>query len=135
MTGDMNLATLFQTMEPVLNAGRFGFAVLEDRAKLAELDPIMSFQEAEGITVILPWEDAAASGRSPEFESCWITLNVQSALEAVGFLAHIATRLAALKMVVNPVAGYHHDHLFLPYDRAADAMAELKKIVAEARAA
>ena len=52
-----------------------------------------------------------------------ITLNIHSSLEAVGFLAAITARLAAAGMGVNPVAGYFHDHLFVPAERAEDAMA------------
>jgi hypothetical protein len=31
-------------------------------------------------------------------------------------------------MGVNPVAGYFHDHLFVPQDRADDAMAVLAEL-------
>lgn len=51
-----------------------------------------------------------------------ITLNVHSSLDAVGFMAVIATGLAAEGMGVNPVAGFHHDHTFVPEGRAEDAM-------------
>lgn len=57
-----------------------------------------------------------------------ITLEVHSALEAVGFIATISAALAARSMAVNPVAGYFHDHLFVPQDRADDAMAVLAEL-------
>ena len=56
-----------------------------------------------------------------------ITLNIHSALDAVGFIAKIASRLAELDMGVNPVAGFYHDHLFIPVKRAEDAMMELSR--------
>ena len=55
-----------------------------------------------------------------------ITLNVHSALDAVGFLAAVATALSERGIGVNPVAGYYHDHLFIPADRAEEAMAVLE---------
>ena len=55
---------------------------------------------------------------------------MHSALEAVGFLARITQRLAGLNMGVNPVSGFYHDHLFVPDDRADDAMAELQRMIA-----
>ena len=61
-----------------------------------------------------------------------ITLNVHSALDAVGFLARVTTRLASLGMGVNPVAGYFHDHLFVPVDRAEEAMTALHEMAREA---
>ena len=51
-----------------------------------------------------------------------ITLNVHSALEAVGFIAKIASALAAQGMGVNPVSGFYHDHLFIPDGREQDAL-------------
>ncbi|RVD48425.1 ACT domain-containing protein, partial [Mesorhizobium sp. M2D.F.Ca.ET.140.01.1.1] len=63
-----------------------------------------------------------------------ITLNIHSSLEAVGFLAAITTRLAAAGMSVNPVSAFYHDHLFVPAERAEEAMAILAKLVEESRA-
>jgi hypothetical protein len=56
-----------------------------------------------------------------------ITLNVFSALDAVGFLAAVTARLANAGISVNPVSGFHHDHLFVPADRAEEAMRLLVK--------
>jgi hypothetical protein len=36
-------------------------------------------------------------------------------------------------MGVNPVSGYFHDHLFVPADRAEEAMAMLQALAAENR--
>ena len=57
-----------------------------------------------------------------------ITLEVQSSLAAVGFIARIATELARHGMGVNPVAGFFHDHLFVPEDRAEEALAVLRRL-------
>ncbi|MEL6319244.1 MAG: ACT domain-containing protein, partial [Cyanobacteria bacterium J06626_14] len=38
------------------------------------------------------------------------------------------TRLSQAGISVNPVAGYYHDHLFVPNDRAMDAMTILKEL-------
>jgi hypothetical protein len=62
-----------------------------------------------------------------------ITLNVHSSLDAVGFLAAITTRLAAAGMGVNPISAFFHDHLFVPAERADEAMAILKTLAAENR--
>jgi len=62
-----------------------------------------------------------------------ITLNIHSSLEAVGFLAAITTRLASAGMGVNPVSAFYHDHLFVPADRADEAMALLTQLAEESR--
>ena len=95
------------------------------------LNPVMVFREREGDTLILLEEKAAAAGLSSAFPSRMITLNIHSSLDAVGFLAAITTRLAAAGMGVNPVSAYFHDHLFVPAERADEAIAILKGIVNE----
>ena len=57
-----------------------------------------------------------------------ITLTVHSALDAVGFLAAITARLAEAGISVNAVSAFHHDHLFVPVDRADEAMALLQNM-------
>ena len=56
-----------------------------------------------------------------------ITLDVTSSLEAVGFIAVVATRLAAGGMGVNPVSGFYHDHLYVPDGKEEHAI----RIIAE----
>jgi hypothetical protein len=62
-----------------------------------------------------------------------ITLDVHSSLEAVGFIAVIATALKNLNIGVNPVSGYFHDHLFIPDGREKEVMAMLKTIRQQAK--
>lgn len=62
-----------------------------------------------------------------------ITLTVHSSLEAVGFIATIATRLAEHGMGVNPVSGFFHDHLFVPDGRETEAMTILASIAEDHR--
>ncbi|TIM21889.1 MAG: ACT domain-containing protein, partial [Mesorhizobium sp.] len=61
------------------------------------------------------------------------TLNIHSSLEAVGFLAAITTRLAAAEIGVNPVSAFYHDHLFVPVDRAEEAIDVLRRLAEENR--
>lgn len=69
-------------------------------------------------------------GLRQTFASRLITLTVHSALDAVGFLAAVTARLAETGISVNAVSAFHHDHLFVPADRAEDAMAVLREISA-----
>ena len=78
-------------------------------------------------------ETAISQGYSYSFPCKMITLNVQSSLDAVGFMAVIATRLARCGMGVNPVSGFLHDHLFVPVGREDEAVAELGKLAEESR--
>ena len=81
--------------------------------------------EDEGTTVVIAVEDAEALGHTPGFVAAWLTLEVASALDLVGLTAAVATALATEGIACNVLAGYHHDHLLVPEDRAADAIAAL----------
>ena len=126
-----DLATLIRSMRPVLHPDTFVFVRLPDDSIPPTLRPVMTFRETEGLTAIVTREEAAAAGFLGAFPCRMITLEVQSALEAVGFLAAITARLAAAEIAVNPVSAFHHDHLFVPEARAEEALRILRKMSAE----
>jgi len=65
-----------------------------------------------------------------------VTLDVHSSLDAVGFLAVVATRLRErCRVGVNPVSGFFHDHLFVPVGSEEAVMRELRALAAESKAA
>lgn len=128
MSGELDLTVLLRSLSAELVDGLFVFATLAEDEVPPGLMPRMAFREAEGTTLILLKEEAEAFGIPYEFP-CWmITLNVHSSLEAVGFIARIATELARYGMGVNPVSGFYHDHLFVPDGREDDAMDILARI-------
>jgi len=129
--GELKLDVLIKSMEPVLCADTYVFATVEEGFNSDALTPLMTFQESEGTTLIVEQRKALAAGLEHEFPCKMITLNIHSSLVAVGFLARVTQRLAKLAMGVNPVSGFYHDHLFIPIDRAQDALAELKLMSAE----
>ena len=122
MSGETNLDVLLKSMSAELVDGVFVFVTVPTGAVPDGLNIRMMFQEAEGTTLILLKSDAEVAGLEYEFPSRMITLNIHSSLEAVGFMARIATALAAEGMGVNPVAGFYHDHLFVPEGREQDAL-------------
>lgn len=132
MTGETDLKTLLASMTPELLAGTYVFATLPPDVPQPEgLEPVMVFREREGTTLILREEDAKAAGLNAMFRCRMVTLNIHSSLEAVGFLAAITTRLAAAGMGVNPVSAFYHDHLFVPADRAEEALELLRQLARE----
>jgi hypothetical protein len=132
MSGITDLEQLLASMSPVLDPETYVFATLPDQNVPLGLAPLMVFQEVEGTTLILTKAHALNFGIAHQFECRRITLNVHSALEAVGFIARIASALAAAGMGVNPVAGFFHDHIFVPAARAVDAMELLADITRNA---
>ena len=132
MSGETHLNTLIASMSAVLVDGRYAFATVPATAPPLSITPRMMFQEAEGTTYILLKSQADALGMAYELPCRMITLNIHSSLEAVGFMARIATELAKHEMGVNPVSGFYHDHLFVPDGREHDALGVLAEMAQSA---
>lgn len=124
--GELSLQKLLATLTATLHPSTYVFAAVREESAMPPLAKIqMFFREApgsEGVTLILAREDAEAHGLEYSFPCRKITLDVASSLDAVGFIAVIATRLAEAGMGVNPVSAFYHDHLFIPLGREDDAM-------------
>ena len=84
--------------------------------------------EDEGTTTVLSVTDAERLGVRPEFVAAWLTVEVHSALDAVGLTAALATALATGNIACNVLAGYHHDHLLVPIGEADRAIAVLRSL-------
>lgn len=131
MTGERDLRTLLHSMRPDLNPGRYVFTTVPGDAVPAGLGPVVTVAEREGLTLVLPEAEAVTAGLDHDYVAGWITLRVHSALDAVGLTAAVSLALTDAGLSCNVVAGYHHDHLFVPYDRADEAVAVLEALAAE----
>ena len=128
--GELSLSKLLATLTTKLHPKAYVFAVIKDESKLppfSEVDMLFREADSEGVTVIASREYAEAHGIEYFFPCRKITLDVTSSLEAVGFIAVVATRLAAGGMGVNPVSGFYHDHLYVPDGKEEHAI----RIIAE----
>jgi uncharacterized protein len=95
---------------------------------IAAFEPVATFREAEGISVIVE-EQRARDGALPvSFRAAWITLDVHSDLNAVGLTAAVAGALADAGISCNVVAAALHDHLFVPIDLCSRAMRILQEL-------
>jgi hypothetical protein len=131
MSGETELRKLLQDMQPKRNPGEYVFCVAKSHEQTLALDPIGMFQENEGITVILPKEQADALSLPYSLVCAWITLTVHSSLEAVGLTAAVSRVLTEEKISCNVVAAYYHDHLFVPVEDGERAMEALAAITEE----
>jgi hypothetical protein len=105
----------------------FVFCTIRDAAygDFAELSPMASFQEDEGLTLLLTRANADRAGFRYESTFKCITLKVHSSLEAVGLTAAVSRRLADRGISANVIAAYHHDHILVPAEKTADALSVL----------
>lgn len=119
-------------LEPRLHDGVHVFASVPPGTDV-DAPVVASVEEVEGRTVVLREEDARRLGLAASYPSAWITLGAATALSDVGILAAVTTALARESISVNPFAGLHHDHLFVPFEQADATLRVLKELPAEAR--
>ncbi len=121
MTGERDLAVLLSGLDARRREGEFVFATTE-----RELPAEARIVEREGTTLVLRRADAEAAGLAFEAVFAWITLEVHSSLEAIGLTAAVSSVLADAGIPCNMLAGYYHDHLLVPSDRAEEALGLLR---------
>jgi uncharacterized protein len=108
-----DLAGMLAGMAPLLDARRWDFVLVEGAPPE---DAFAIIREEEGVTAIVPASEGGFAR---------ITLTVHSALDGVGLTAAVAGVLADKGIACNVVAGFHHDHLFVPWARAGEALEAL----------
>lgn len=116
------LSYLLQNLNPVLQDGEYVFFSIADCSDMEFFDPVMVFREAEGKTMIIEKQQAEESGITCQKTFSWITISVYSSLETVGLTAAFSHALAEETVSCNVVAGFHHDHLFIPLEQTDKAM-------------
>ena len=128
MTPISDLNLLLRTMEPQLQDGTFVYVLSGSHPDMTDHRVIASIREAEGLSLIVEKSFAIEHGLQPHFECAWITLNVNSDLAAVGLTAAFASALGDAKISCNVVAGWNHDHIFVPFDQAQAALDVLRAL-------
>lgn len=119
MTGGpvSDLAGMLAGMAPVLDARAWRFVLVEGEPPA---DAFALIREEEGTTAII-------AGKGGDFAR--ITPMVHSALDGVGLTAAVSGALAEAGIACNVVAGYHHDHLFVPWQRRGEALEVLQSLI------
>ena len=150
--GETSLATLLSTLSITLHPEIYVFATLPSSAfdspsvfPIPFSDILLLFREpstsstaqphsASGIETITLILRQATLTQHPDhgieytYPCRMLTCNVHSSLPAVGFMATLSVKLAERSISVNPVAGYFHDHLFIPVERAEEAVEVLQGV-------
>ncbi|MFF1827871.1 N-acetyltransferase [Paenarthrobacter sp. NPDC058040] len=125
MAGETDLETLLESMHPIVRDGDYVYA-LWPHGKPLEGGVEAAVREAEGLTVVLRRDEADRLGLAYDFVAAWITLQIHSALEAVGLTAAVSAALTHAGISCNVLAGFHHDHLLVPVGDADRAMGVLQ---------
>ncbi|WP_171168490.1 ACT domain-containing protein [Ruegeria sp. HKCCA0370] len=115
-------------MHPDLQPGEFAFVVWPEDKPWPQ-GTRASCAEAEGQSLVVP---IAAAPQDAVAMRC-ITLQVHSSLEGVGLTAAVSSALARAGIPANMVAGYHHDHVYVPSGCSQDAMRILQDLQRSSR--
>ena len=127
MTGETDLLVLVQSMRPRRAVGEYVFVV--ESTLPDDVESFAMVREPEGTTYVVRKGDADRYGMEYDFVAGWITLEVHSALNAVGLTAIVSQALADADISCNVLAGSFHDHLLVPHTRAEEALRVLAKLV------
>ena len=105
-----------------LNKGEYVYCSVQDLNNTNIVNIICSFKESKGYSIIISKEEAIKNNLSFYFISAWITLEINSSLDSVGLTYTFSKELTKAKISCNVVAAYHHDHIFVPYEKRHKAM-------------
>lgn len=128
-----DLQQLIKHMKPMLTKQIWHYCSVEDEQLTTELlaTTFAMVRETESVTLILPPEQAKSLGQADTSGFRRIELQVYSSLEAVGLTAAISQCLKDYNISANVIAGFHHDHIFVPQKDAQRAIAALEALVQE----
>lgn len=129
------MSELLRHMQPLLHDGVFAFSMAPPGFDVGRPEVVATFRETEGTSVVLAEAAALALGLPVLFRAAWITLEVHSDLHAVGLTAAVAGELTEAGIACNVVAAARHDHLFVPVERAREALRRLRALQARAAGA
>ncbi|HGS5808258.1 TPA: ACT domain-containing protein [Vibrio parahaemolyticus] len=131
MSGITDLDELLRSMSPKLVESEFVFCTVSGvLTDYVELNPVATFIESEGLTLVLDKSAAEKAGLSFDGTYSQITLTVRSSLEAVGLTAAVASKLASKGISANVIAAYYHDHIFVQSGKAEAAVSALEEFSA-----
>lgn len=120
--GETDLDKMLATLDVERRPGVFTYVAVQVPTPDLLAGAQAMVTEGDLTTLVLPVEAAARAGLPVELEMAWLTLTVQSSLEAVGLTAAFAALLGAADIPCNVLAGYLHDHILVPVERAQDAI-------------
>ncbi len=131
MSGIVDINVLLKEMKPILDKTEYVFCTkecFEINEEIIKLNPIATFLESEGMTIIV--SKKVADEYELYYEAIFnkITLEVHSSLEAVGLTASISAALTTHNISANVVAGFYHDHIFVQKNKAKLSIEVLEEL-------
>jgi hypothetical protein len=121
-TRNRSRTDVLRRLAPQLHDGTWAFTSIPPDTDLAGLDVVATMREREGLTLVVPEAQARARGFPIALRCAWITMTASTSLDETGITAAFARVLADAGIPCNVIAGAHHDHVFVPVERAREAL-------------
>ncbi len=123
--GETDLAAMLASLAVERRPGVFTYIAVQVPTPGLIASAHAVVKEGRLTTIVLPVEAAERAGQAITTRLAWLTLTVQSSLDAVGLTAAVSARLTEAGIACNVLAGYQHDHILVPVDRVDDATGAL----------
>jgi hypothetical protein len=132
MAGETNLASMLESLTVTVRPDQYVVVTFGPGESIPALGNGVAavIDEHEGPTVVATVKRAAYDGWAHDFVAAWLTLDVHSALEAVGLTAAFSRQLGRAGIPCNVIAGFHHDHILVPHDKSDAAVAVIEALAA-----
>lgn len=130
MTPISNLDETLAALDPQVE-GNYVFATSDTVPP--GLEPFAVIREAEGLTMVVEAAQAFRLGLGDHPLYARISPTLSTELQSVGLTATISQTFASRGISCNVIAGFHHDHFFVPADKSQEAMALLNSLSEQAR--
>jgi len=126
--GETDLQKMLVTLGVRRRPGVFTYVAVPELTSVLSDAAHATVTEDDLITVVLEAHTATELGLGVPVRLAWLTLDVHSSLEAVGLTAAVSACLTEAGIPCNVLAGFEHDHLLVPVERADDAVAALTSL-------
>lgn len=117
-----------------LDARIEGHYVFTTHAQIPDdVEVFASVREQEAVTSVIPVTEAERLGLPTEPSYTRISIGAKTSLDMVGITSMLAQTLASREIPCNVIAGFYHDHLFVPENQAGEAQALLNALSKQAQ--
>jgi hypothetical protein len=128
-SGEEDLSNILNNLQPELLIEDYVFITSDDDSDSEnKLNPIATFKEKEGVTLVVTQERAQVNNLQYNSVFSCISLGVHSSLTSVGLIAAISKSLSDNGIACNVFSGYFHDHIFVQKSLSTQALELINNI-------
>ena len=124
------LERTYAAAQPTLHPG--SYALTTARSVSHDVTPVLTVQEPEGVSFVVPQEEADRLGLPYSAPVAIVTLQVRATLTIVGVTEDIARTLSRWQIPCSVVAGFLHDHVLVPAQHGEKAVGLLAELTSSA---